>query len=158
MITKAGRVKNLLKNETEIIAQEYDVCINGCKLFDNMNNEEECPHCHESRFKFNASSSQLVPAQTMKMMSIGDQISKLLSDDETRKSLHYSHSRESIPGYVSDYFDGETYKAFKSKNYFTSPDDIAIVLYVDGFVTQKKSKQELVIIHVLVLNYDPSIR
>ena len=100
----------------------------------------------------------MIPAQTMKMMSIGDQLSKLLSNDETRKSLHYLSNRESIPGYVSDYFDGECFKAFKSRNNFDSPDDIAIALYVDGFVTQKKSKQELVIVHVLILNYDPSIR
>jgi hypothetical protein len=94
----------------------------------------------------------------MKMMSIGDHIASLLSNDETRKSLHYAYNRETLPGYITDYFDGEQYKQFKAKNNFTCPDDIAMVLYVDGFVTQKKSKQELVIVHVLILNFDPSIR
>ncbi|GAA5804209.1 hypothetical protein HPULCUR_009696 [Helicostylum pulchrum] len=74
------------------------------------------------------------------------------------KKLHYAYNRESLPGYITDYFDGESYKAFKAKNNFTSPDDVVIALYVDGFVTQKKSKQELVFVHVLVLNYGPSIR
>lgn len=155
---KAGRVRTLLKEATNVMAHEYDVCINGCKLFNITSDERQCPHCQQNRFKAVNSGLSTTPVQTMKMMSVGDQLSKLLSDDDTRKSLKYSSDRESLPGYITDYFDGENFKTFKSNCKFTSPEDIAMVLYVDGFVTQKKSKQELVIVHVLVLNYDPSIR
>ncbi|KAG2191239.1 hypothetical protein INT47_012016, partial [Mucor saturninus] len=95
---------------------------------------------------------------TMKMMSVGDQLSKLLSHEETREKLRYRHDRKATPGIISDYFDGEDYKALKNANLFQSPDDIAIALFVDGFVNQKKSKQEMTIVHVLVMNFDPSIR
>ncbi|KAL0582365.1 hypothetical protein ABG067_007792, partial [Albugo candida] len=66
--------------------------------------------------------------------------------------------REEVPGVISDYFDGADYKAFKANNLFQSPEDIAIALYADGFVNQNKGKQELVILHVMVLNYDPALR
>ena len=92
------------------------------------------------------------------MMSVGDQLSKLLSHEETRQKLRYRHDRKENPGIISDYFDCEDYKALKAANLFQSTEDIARVLFVDGFVNQKKSKQEMTIVHVLVLNFDPSIR
>ena len=91
-------------------------------------------------------------------MLVGDQLSNMLSNDDTRKNLQHRHEREEAPGVISDYFDGEDYKTLKAKGMFESPDDIALALFVDGFVNQKKSKQEMTIVHVLVLNFDPSIR
>lgn len=157
-ILSADRVQTLLKEKTGVKAHEYDVCPSGCKLFKLTGNEQKCPHCNQERFKVGRSGEALVPSCTMKMMSIGDQLAKLLSNDDHREKLHFRHKRVDLPGYITDYFDGENYKALKAANMFNSPDDIAIVLYVDGFVTQKKSKQGLVIVHVLVLNYDPSLR
>ncbi|KAI9329150.1 hypothetical protein BD770DRAFT_404290 [Pilaira anomala] len=71
-------------------------------------------------------------------MSVGDQLSHMLSNDDTRKSLQYRHEREEVPGVISDYFDGEDYKTLKAMGMFESPDDIALALFVDGFVNQKK--------------------
>ena len=94
----------------------------------------------------------------MKMMSVGDQLSHMLSNNSTRINLQYRHEREEVPGVITDYFDGEDYRTLRANGMFESPDDLAIALFVDGFVNQKKSKQEMTIVHVLVLNFDPSIR
>lgn len=154
----AEPVKNLLKNSTLLKAHEYDICTNTCMLFDISKNETKCSICGDERYVSDEGDSSLVPVETMKMMSVGDQLSHMLSNDDTRKMLQYRHDREEVPGTISDYFDGEDYKALKAKGMFESSDDIALALFVDGFVNQKKSQQEMIIMHVLVLNFDPSIR
>ncbi|KAG2193041.1 hypothetical protein INT47_009291 [Mucor saturninus] len=157
-IRHAGPVSTLLKEKTSIKAHEYDICSNVCQLFDITKDEKICSVCKADRYKSEVQGSPLVPEQTMKMMSVGDQLSKLLSHEETREKLRYRHDRKATPGIISDYFDGEDYKALKNANLFQSPDDIAIALFVDGFVNQKKSRQEMTIVHVLVMNFYPSIR
>ncbi|KAG2192986.1 hypothetical protein INT47_010368 [Mucor saturninus] len=144
--------------KTLIKAHEYDICKNVCQLFDITKDEKVCSVCKENRYESEFPGSALIPYQTMKMMSVGNQLSKLLSHEETRQKLRYRHDRQENPGIISDYFDGEDYKALKAANLFQSPEDIALVLFVDGFVNQKKSKQEMTIVHVLILNFDPSIR
>lgn len=47
-----------------------------------------------------------------------------------------------------DFFDGDAYKDFKARGHFDT----------DGFVTKKRGDHSYTIIHVIVLNYDPSIR
>lgn len=157
-ILHAGPVNNLLKRKTELKAQVYDICKNACKLYHATEKDDECPHCSSKRFKSSDGASSLVPAETMNMMSIGDYISRLLSNEQTREKLHYRDNRQSVSNELSDYFDGEEYKALKEKHLFESPDDIAIALFLDGFVNQEKSKQQMTIVHVMVLNYDPTIR
>lgn len=100
----------------------------------------------------------MVPAKTMKMMSLGDQLARLVGNDDSRKKLHFRANRQTVPGEMSDYFDGAEYKRLQALHFFQSPDDIAIALFLDGFVNQKKSKQEMTLVHVMILNYDPSIR
>lgn len=94
----------------------------------------------------------------MKMMSIGDQLAKLLGNNTTRQELHYRHNRVANPNVISDFFDGAMYKNFVAKGNFQNKDDIAVALFLDGFVNRKKSKEPLTIVHVMVLNYDPIIR
>ncbi|CAO3618584.1 unnamed protein product [Mucor hiemalis] len=94
----------------------------------------------------------------MKMMSIGDQLAKLLGNNTTRQELHYRHNRVANPNVISDFFDGAMYNNFVAKGNFQNKDDIAVALFLDGFVNRKKSKEPLTIVHVMVLNYDPIIR
>jgi len=95
---------------------------------------------------------------TLKMMSVGDHIARILGNDELRQKMRYRSSREAVEGRYSDYFDSAEYKEFKEKNNFENPDDVAVALFVDGFVNQKKSKIDLTIVHVVILNYDPALR
>ncbi|OAD74888.1 C2H2-type zinc finger transcription factor [Phycomyces blakesleeanus NRRL 1555(-)] len=125
----AGPVNMLVKSKTDLKSYEYDICINLRSLFDITKDEEECSICKARRYKEIDSDSSLVPVNTMKMMSLGDQLVRLLE-----------------------------YKTLKEQQLFDSPDDIAIALFLHDFVNQKKSKQQLTIMHVIVLNYNPEIR
>ncbi|KAG2193951.1 hypothetical protein INT47_003521 [Mucor saturninus] len=148
-ILHAGPVSTLLKEKTSIKAHEYDICKNVCQLFDITKDEEVCSVCKENRYESQVPGSALIPHQTLKMMSVGDQLSKLLSHGETRQKLRYRRDRKENPGIISDYFVGKDYKALKAANLFQSPEDIALVLFVDGFVNQKKSKPEMPIVHYM---------
>ena len=99
------------------------MCVNSCKLFKNV--ETECSFCGERRYKQNS----IVPTNKLKMISIGDHLSRLLSNNDERSKMRYRSSREAIEGVYSDYFDGADYKEFREKNIFQNPDDVAIVLY-----------------------------
>ncbi|OAD67741.1 hypothetical protein PHYBLDRAFT_174069 [Phycomyces blakesleeanus NRRL 1555(-)] len=159
-ILRAGPVNTLLKNKAAIKPHAYDICVNACKLYNNTQNKEECPHCDSKRFMeaTDDTLAHLVLVKTMKMMSLGNQLARLLSNSDTRKKLHYRANRQLISSDLSDYFDGEEYRALKTQHLFQSPDNVAVALFLDGFVNQKKSKQQLTIVHAMILNYDPLIR
>lgn len=158
-------VDNLLKSKTMIKAHNYDICENSCKLYSPDDTETTCPYCGTHRYKNLVTIANLsvtttpllIPKATIKMMSIGDLRSNLLVSEETRNLLRYRADREEIPGVIRDFFDGEIYKEFKQK-YDPPPDDIMCIFFSDGFINQKKSKQEHIIFHVLILNYDSSTR
>ncbi|OAD75291.1 hypothetical protein PHYBLDRAFT_64218 [Phycomyces blakesleeanus NRRL 1555(-)] len=143
-ILQAGPVNTLLKNKAAIKAHAYVICMNACRLYNNTQNKEECPHCGSKRFMEATDNTltHLVPVKTMKMI--------LLGNSDTRKKLHYRANRQLISSELSDYFDGEEYKALKTQHFFQSPDDVAVALFLDGF--------QLTIVHVMILNYDPLIR
>ncbi|KAI9476581.1 MAG: hypothetical protein EXX96DRAFT_507889 [Benjaminiella poitrasii] len=67
----------------------------------------------------------------MKIMSLGDQLARLLSNNDTRQMLHYRANRPNISSQLPDYFDGEEYKALKARHFFQSPDDIVFALFLD---------------------------
>ncbi|CAO3634644.1 unnamed protein product [Mucor hiemalis] len=83
-ILHAGSINKRLRDKTEIKAFQYDICRNSCMLFDTTKNKTHCTHCKESRYRGLSST----PFQTMKMMSIGDQLDKLEQQQyKTRASL-----------------------------------------------------------------------
>lgn len=95
----------------------------------------------------------------MSIMSIGDLLAQMLSDPKTNQLLKYRSERETNDiGEITDIFDGQNYKDLIRKGFFTNPNDIAIGLFTDGFVNQKKGKTSYTIVHVIVFNFDPSIR
>lgn len=148
-------VERQLKNKVQIEAHEYDVCMNGCKLFGPENEEDICPYCHESRY---ADVDNSKACATMKILSIGDCISKLLSEEGRRSELKYRVERVSEPGVLKDFFDGEAYKTFQLKGEFLGEDDVAVALFTDGFTNQNTRGNDFTIVHAIILNYDPSIR
>lgn len=148
-------VDRLIQTKTAIKGHEYQVCVNGCKLFVNNNTEEHCPHCQQPRYKDRDST---VPRSSIKMMSIGDILAQKLADPETRQLMQYRVNREAEPCCVEDVFDGEHYKNLVSKGYFSNPDDVAIGLFTDGFVNQNKGKSSYTMVHAIIYNFPPSIR
>lgn len=149
-----------LKERSNLRSQTYDICRNGCKLFDNRCEDlnQRCSHCDEKRFETVTGVTK--PASTLKMMSIGDQIAIRLGDDEVRTQLQYPTNRPNIiDGMLTDIHDGSIIK-----NYYNLLDnrsttiDIFVMLFVDGFVNQKKGKRSLTLFHVNILNFHPTIR
>ncbi|CEP16931.1 hypothetical protein [Parasitella parasitica] len=73
---------------------------------------------------------------TMKMMLLGDIVSRLLANPDTRAELRYRHeydNRENTEANViADFCNGEEYKAFKNNNNFQSENDTAIDLLMMG--------------------------
>ncbi|OAD65297.1 hypothetical protein PHYBLDRAFT_176215 [Phycomyces blakesleeanus NRRL 1555(-)] len=93
-----------------------------------------------------------------KLMSVGNMFSQMLADPATRELLHYRANPESVAGQLTNVFDGDSYKQLMQQNLFSNPDGIAIELYTNGFVNQKKGKSLYTIVHAVVFNLDPSIR
>ncbi|GAA5796807.1 hypothetical protein HPULCUR_002184 [Helicostylum pulchrum] len=156
-ISHGDVVDDLLKSKLKNIkGHEYSVCPTGCKLYGLNETTTVCEHCNENRFK---GLSQQVPKSVMSIMSIGDLLAQMLSDPKTNQLLKYRSERETNDiGEITDIFDGQNYKDLIRKGFFTNPNDIAIGLFTDGFVNQKKGKTSYTIVHVIVFNFDPSIR
>lgn len=128
----------------------------------NLNdNRTICNYCRSKRYEPNNENSNL-PLSTMKVLSIGDVISRLLANPITREELKYRHNydqRENAqPGVIADFFDGEEYKTFKNSGNFQSEHDVAIALFNDGFVTDNRGSRLFTMIHMVILSYHPQLR
>lgn len=148
-------VDHLIQRKSAVNGHEYEVCPKGCKLYGLTDNQLCCPHCQEPRYK---DALNLVPRSSMKIMSIGDILAQMLADDQTRELLGYRANRQVQPGTITDVFDGKNYTDLLSKGYFRNSHDIAVGLFTDGFVNQHKGKSSYTIVHVIIYNFDPSIR
>jgi hypothetical protein len=158
-IIHGPQVESLMKRQTSLAAHSYDVCVNGCKLYNLEDEQTSCIYCDSERFDVDSPEKSL---STMKMMSIGDIISRLLANPDTRAELKYRHeydNRENAePNVIADFFDGEEYKAFKNNNNFQNEHDVAVALFNDGFVTTNRGGRLFTMIHVVVLSYNPQLR
>ncbi|GAA5817671.1 hypothetical protein MFLAVUS_011222 [Mucor flavus] len=147
-ISHGDVVNDLLKSKLKNIkGHEYSVCPTGCKLYGLNDTTAICEYCNENRFK---GISQQAPKATISILSIGDILSQMISDPKTNQLLKYRAERETNEiGEISDIFDGQNYKDLVRKGFFTNPNDIAIGLFTDGFVNQKKGKTSYTIVHVI---------
>ncbi|KAI8635721.1 hypothetical protein BD408DRAFT_165030 [Parasitella parasitica] len=138
------QVEKMMKRQTSLAAHSYDVCVNGCKLYNLEDGQTTCIYCNSERFEVDSPRKSL---STMKIMSIGDIISRLLANPDTHAELRYRHeydNRENVePNVIADFFDGEEYKAFKNNNNFQNEHDVAIAVFDDGFVTKKSRRAPL---------------
>lgn len=148
-------VEDLLKKKSSIVAHEYDTCVQGCKLY-NLNDEDEtCEFCERDRFDENHK-----PVQTMKILSIGDIVSKLLTNETTRRELSYRHNyeRNTTPQILRDFFDGDLYQQFIDEGKFSNENDCAVMLFTDAFVKDKRGTRTFNMVHLVILNFDAKIR
>ncbi|OAD65553.1 C2H2-type zinc finger transcription factor [Phycomyces blakesleeanus NRRL 1555(-)] len=92
-IIQAEPVNTLLKKKTAIKAHIYDICKNVCKLYNNTQCKEECPHCGSKSFlePTGDAPAPLVSVKTMKMMSLGDQLARLLGNKKSKQQLTIVH-------------------------------------------------------------------
>ena len=94
----------------------------------------------------------------MKIISIGDHLAGMLSNPKTRDMFSYRTDRLEEQGVYKDVFDGQVYKDLKKDGQFEGELDIAVALFVDGFVHQKKGKRLKTIVHALIYKIEPSER
>ncbi|OAD72708.1 hypothetical protein PHYBLDRAFT_168970 [Phycomyces blakesleeanus NRRL 1555(-)] len=156
-ISPGKTVDTLLKSKSSVKGHEYDVCSSGCQLYGINDNQESCVDCSKPQYKNDPNQSQ-TPAASMKLMSVRDMLSQMLADLATRELLCYRANQKSLAGQLTDIFDGDNYKQLVQQDLFSNPDDIAIRLYTNGFVNQKKGKNSYTIIYCIIFNLDPSIR
>lgn len=152
-------VQQLLSRKSEFKAQSYNVCSNGCYLFNLKDNANQCPVCGWDRCTEKEISNKSLPVPKIKLLSIGDVLSKLLSNETTREQLLYrSQYQQSTDNSYRDYFDGSAYRDCLDKGMFTSENDQAVALYVDGFVNSKRGSVKYTMIHLVLLNFNPENR
>ena len=147
-----------MENTYPIKPKLYDCCRKGCMMFQRVSKKEKCDFCNEPRYTTKKRRSdggvpQQQPCAQVKQLPIADQLALLIYHKSSREELLYRSKYQSVSGNYSDVFDGNTYKNLKKDGHFSNPMDIAISLYTDGFTLF--NKQQLTIIHVVVLNIDP---
>ncbi|KAI8376572.1 uncharacterized protein BYT42DRAFT_639026 [Radiomyces spectabilis] len=69
--------RNALRRSYPIQPKIYDVCRNGCKMYQAGEDSLACTHCQEPRFK----ADLCTPAMTMQQLSLKEQLALLISDD-----------------------------------------------------------------------------
>ncbi|KAG2191773.1 hypothetical protein INT47_000262 [Mucor saturninus] len=147
-----------LAGKVNVRSHHYDVCPQGCQLF--QKNDEEtlnCSSCNETRY---ANLTTRRPSRQMKMMSVGDRIASVLANDRFRELMKYRHNYQFEENVYKDYFDGQEYQSLKADTrFFSSEDDVAMALFFDEFQPGKAATgDKLSIIHLVNLNFPPEYR
>ncbi|OAD71542.1 hypothetical protein PHYBLDRAFT_147288 [Phycomyces blakesleeanus NRRL 1555(-)] len=110
-ISPSEAVDDLLQSKSSINGHEYNVCSKFCILYGIGDKQKNYVDCGEMRYKTN---SELIetPIASMKLL-------------------------ESVAGQITDIFDVENYKKLVQQGLLSNPNDIAIGIYTDGFISQK---------------------
>lgn len=169
LVSSPETIQRLLDKGTRAIVNTYDVCRNGCFLFNDSFINLRCPNpeCNTPRYKEQKRAERLINEgiitthaafQTMGITSVASSLAELLIDDNIREDFQYSNLfNDHDENMYSDIFSGSVYKSFRQQN-LISPNDICIVLYVDGFPNKNKSKSSQTLIHCMIMNIPPSKR
>lgn len=144
------------KKKTGVQAFVYKVCPRGCKVYpkkDASDDDGVCDHCGRPKSQ----------AQNMKVLSIGDQLARILSNKTKRNEiLSYRKNYQHDPHIYRDYFDGQEYKDCLEKRQREGTDTdepIFLALYVDGFLSKSNSfaGDTLTMLHVVNLSAPPHL-
>lgn len=162
------------------VVLNIDVCPNGCYLFPSndknvltctvstcnrprYNQHEEAMAARRAGLDLNAETAlSLSPVQHLSVVSVGAALAQLLVNDDKLPLFNYRRSlvpfNEQEPVY-RDIFDGEIFRNFVNQgSIFQSPDDIALLLFVDGFEPKHVHNHTMTIVHCLIMSIDPSNR
>ncbi|CEP16975.1 hypothetical protein [Parasitella parasitica] len=150
------RLMNTVIRDKEKLERETNPHIMHGPQVETMMNRQACLRHNTHtihRFQVDNPVKQLA---TMKMMSLGDIVLRLLANPDTHAELRFRHKYDNKenpePNVITDFFDGEEYKAFTNNNNFQSENDAVIDLFNDGFVTTKRGGRLFTMIHAIVLS------
>lgn len=169
------KARKELSKRYPVKPRHYDICKKGCKLYAEDDTADNCNHCGQARYK---SGTNSVAEQTMTYLPLIEQLALLVSHPETAKLLEYPTDRRSeqsimedadleLPmrelihdrGQVmSDIFDGKLGQ--RAIQHFEKQADKSLYLglYADGFRPFKSGAKSMTIIHLVILNFPPTIR
>jgi hypothetical protein len=133
-----------------------ECCEMGCYIFDadSDKNLTACPHCQTPRNK-----------RFLRMVDMREKVKQLVAGDETRKMINeYSEdiNRPSDPSCEKVYGDFHTGSVYQemvaSEDVFTADYNLKFMLMIDGFSKSKSNNTPFVIVHCVVLSFDPKYR
>ncbi|KAG2191766.1 hypothetical protein INT47_010341 [Mucor saturninus] len=163
-------IHRLLDKSSIDAVKTYDVCREGCFLFDDDVQQSHCinPAWGEGRYKDQDKAEESIRAgdisppkafQTMAMSSVGASLAEPLVDDKIREDFKYASqfSDKDEDGVYIDMFSGSVYKEFLRQNLLTR-NDICLVLDVDGFPNKSKPGSSQTLVHCMVMNIPASKR
>ncbi|CEP16627.1 hypothetical protein [Parasitella parasitica] len=134
------------------MTKTYQVCGNGCYLYNNNEEASSCPVCLDSKKK------------TTKMTLITEKIVEMLSSNDIRENLMQMQrdrcAANNDNDSYGDIYDGELFKALYSSQLINNDPhilNIYLKLDVDGFACSA-SRSSMVMIHAVVLNLDSAER
>ena len=147
------RAQNELRRRYPVKPQLYDVCPDGCKMFENDDTTDVCEFCGKHQFK----DETTTPVKQVLQLPLKQQLALLIKDRESREMLMHRSTREASELVLKDVFDGDAYKEMENV-LFTGAMDIALGLYTDDFTRYRRGGQSMTIVHLVVLNLPPEIR
>lgn len=169
-----------MSNDGFKLVNHLDVCENGCYLFPEDNkNVLFCPiaECSRPRYSKNDQAAALVnagfdlnnesavlfePVQRLSVVSVGAALAQMLIDEGKRSLFDYRASMEPLvegERVYRDVFDGEVFQSWIDQgNIFQNSNDIALLIFVDGFEPKYVNNHTMTIVHCLIMSIDPSYR
>ncbi|KAG1362900.1 hypothetical protein G6F61_014068 [Rhizopus arrhizus] len=97
----------------------------------------------------------------MSVASVGAALAQMLMDDEIRSLFGYRADFDSQDYPVDQYLDifsGRVYKNYLSNGLFQNPDDIGLMIVVDGFSPKHHASTSMTSVVCYVMNLDPAER
>ena len=96
------------------------------------------------------------------MVSVGAALAQMLIDEGKRSLFDYRASMEPLvegERVYRDVFDGEVFQSWMDQgNIFQNSNDIALLIFVDGFEPKYVNNHTMTIVHCLIMSIDPSYR
>lgn len=152
-----------IKKETKAVSHTYNICGCGSTVFQ-KNNSEHPVVCRREKNKKRVCTAPteaeaIAQGRIVTYKSVGDLIARQLADKNTRQLMQYRHSYEHREGEWEDVFDGRNYQTMLASNDFSENDDVAIGLFIDGFVPSKSGrKSNLTLVLLINFNIPPEYR
>ncbi|KAG0164718.1 hypothetical protein DFQ30_009483 [Apophysomyces sp. BC1015] len=129
--------------------KEYDMCPNGCMLF--SGNETICQG-GSARYKANS----MIPSAVVSYLPLSEQLASPFHSKRIREMLRHRAQRDADPDSETDVFDGHVYSNTmqQERQFLTGRYDIALALFVDGFLPFRRSQHgSMTIVNVVILNF-----
>ncbi|KAI8059009.1 hypothetical protein BC940DRAFT_12924 [Gongronella butleri] len=146
-------VKALLERQFPATPVEFDMCVQGCEMFTDAD-AERCSRCSQPRWD----SKDNARRQT-KQLSVMDLLAVQVANAKMRSRMQYRHNRTPAPDSMDDIFDGTAYKQLVSeKKLFNSVNDIALGLFIDGFISPAQATHHLTLVQLCNFNLHPKER